>query len=76
VLLEAFGAARSGPYQGVRTERYVYIEYADGGREVYDLVADPDQLQNRHGQPETRAVEARLADRLAELRGCAGAGCR
>lgn len=76
VLLEAFGAARSGPYQGVRTERYVYIEYANGGREVYDLVADPDQLQNRHGQPETRAVEARLADRLAELRGCAGAGCR
>jgi len=76
VLLETFGAPRSGPYQGVRTERYVYVEYANGAREVYDLVADPDQLENLHGRPGTSAVEARLADRLAHLRGCAGAGCR
>ncbi|MGQ0803311.1 MAG: sulfatase family protein [Actinomycetota bacterium] len=75
VLLEAFDA-RSGAYQGVRTERYVYIEYVDGARELYDLVADPDQLENRSGDPELATVEARLARQLARLRACAGAECR
>lgn len=75
VLLEAFDA-RSGAYQGVRTERYVYIEYADGARELYDLVTDPDQLDNRAGDPELATVEAPLVDELSRLRNCSGAACR
>ncbi|MGH8984992.1 MAG: hypothetical protein ACRDY6_14110 [Acidimicrobiia bacterium] len=60
----------------MRTERYVHLEDTNGAREFYDLVADPDQLEDLHGRPGTGAVEARLADRLARLRGCAGASCR
>jgi len=75
VLLEAFDA-RSGAYQGVRTRRYVYVEYTDGGRELYDLRADPDQLENRAGDPTMATVEARMARTLARLRDCAGGECR
>ncbi len=54
----------------------MHLEDTNGAREFYDLVADPDQLEDLHGRPGTGAVEARLADRLARLRGCAGASCR
>ena len=74
VLLEASDFRAT--YQGVRTERYVYVEYSDGARELYDLRADPDQLENRSGDPAMAAVEAGLAEELARLRDCAGAECR
>jgi N-acetylglucosamine-6-sulfatase len=66
-----------GPlYTGLRTERHVYVEYATGERELYDLVADPQQLDNLAARPETALVEAVLAARLARLRRCRGATCR
>ena len=34
------------PYVGLRTDRYVYVDYGDVGRELYDLRADPHQLTN------------------------------
>ena len=37
------------PYVGVRTERFVYVEYGGGARELYDLDADPYQLDNLLG---------------------------
>ena len=36
----------SPPYLALRTEQYLYVEYANGERELYDLHADPYQLQN------------------------------
>jgi N-acetylglucosamine-6-sulfatase len=61
-------------FTGLRTPRYKYVEYVWGVRELYDLRADPDELRNLGG---TRpGLEARLARRLAQLRGCAGAACR
>jgi N-acetylglucosamine-6-sulfatase len=67
-------------YSGVRTERYVYVEYFDGdsagARELYDLDADPYQLQNLAGNAAYGGVQSALARRLAALRGCSGDGCR
>ena len=61
---------------GVRTRRWFYAEYSNGERELYDLVADPDELTSRHLDPTYAAVEADLARRLAALRSCSGASCR
>src|SRR5918995_5123350 len=36
----------SPPYLALRTERYLYLEYANGERELYDMQIDPYQLQN------------------------------
>jgi len=64
------------PNYGVRTARYAYFEQSTGEKELYDLSTDPDQLDNRHGDPELVAVETRLAEQVATLRECAGTACR
>jgi arylsulfatase A-like enzyme len=63
------------PYHGVRTARYAYVEYATGERELYDLAADPDELDNLAGRADPALLDS-LAARLARLRSCRGAGCR
>lgn len=65
-----------GQARGVRTERWSYIEHAGGERELYDMRADPFQLQSLDGSRRHRGVERDLARELARLRDCAGAACR
>ncbi len=75
VLLEGPARKRGGGlwFTGLRTQRYKYVEYDKGARELYDLAFDPEELRNLAG---TRpGLEARLAARLARLRVCAGAAC-
>jgi N-acetylglucosamine-6-sulfatase len=62
-------------YHAVRTQRYVYVEYETGDRELYDLQVDPYELDNRSGDPAIAQVERDLAARLARLRDCAGSAC-
>ncbi len=59
----------------IRTERYTYIAYNNGEREMYDLRADPDQLQSIEPTADEALIEA-LAARLTELRSCEGQQCR
>jgi N-acetylglucosamine-6-sulfatase len=71
------GGDRNGlTFTGLRNYRYSYVEYATGERELYDLEADPDQLQSRHFDPNYAGVQAALAQRLAAMRACAGRACR
>ena len=70
LLLEAGGPY--SPDRGIRTDRYLYVEYHDGERELYDLATDPDELKNRVTDPAMAKVRADLARRLSVLRTCAG----
>jgi arylsulfatase A-like enzyme len=63
-------------YEAIHTQRYVWVEYDGGEEELYDLRTDPLQLQSAHDDPDYAAVRTRLADRLADLRNCAGPTCR
>jgi N-acetylglucosamine-6-sulfatase len=63
-------------FAALRTPRYLYAEYSNGDRELYDLVRDPDQLTSLHADPAHEALRTELAGRLAQLRSCAGAACR
>jgi hypothetical protein len=65
----------SPPYLGLRTERYLYVEYASGERELYDMQTDPYQLQNLVATADP-ALLAGLAADLDHLRVCAAAECR
>jgi arylsulfatase A-like enzyme len=56
----------TAPYEGVRTNRYAYVEYTNGWRELYDLRRDPAELRNLAEDPAYRALRARLAARLHE----------
>jgi arylsulfatase A-like enzyme len=56
-------------YEAMRTRRFLYVEYADGEREFYDLASDPNELDNLAGA--LSAVQlARLHAELASLENC------
>jgi arylsulfatase A-like enzyme len=61
--------------KAIRTQRYLYVEYDNGERELYDLERDPYELNNRYDAADPEVVR-RLEDRLAALRGCARDACR
>ncbi|MBA3330255.1 MAG: sulfatase [Actinobacteria bacterium] len=63
-------------FAAIRSLRYIFVVHATGERELYDLVADPDQLVSRHDDPALAGVRAELGRRLARLGDCAGATCR
>jgi N-acetylglucosamine-6-sulfatase len=63
-------------FTGVRTDRYLYVEYLNGERELYDVRRDPRQLENLVRKPRYRPVKQRLARHLEALRDCSGSGCR
>ncbi|MGH3372047.1 MAG: sulfatase-like hydrolase/transferase [Nocardioidaceae bacterium] len=63
-------------YRGVRTDRYVFLRYPQTDElELYDLLRDPNQMDNLAYRPTHRAVRAALAEKLRVLRDCAGAAC-
>lgn len=64
------------PYQGIHTDRYVYVEYLTGERELYDLAVDPWQIQSVHLDPRYARTQLALALQLARLRLCSGNLCR
>jgi arylsulfatase A-like enzyme len=47
-------------YCGVRTERYMFVEYQTGFRELYDYQVDPLELDNKAGSPSYQKTEERL----------------
>lgn len=58
-------------FKALRANGLLYVEYADGWRELYDLESDPHQLDNR--VPETHPqILGALAAGLADLASCAG----
>ena len=61
-------------YRAVRTEHYLYVSYANGEKELYNLDRDPYELRSFY--PEAGdALKDRLRGRLSSLAGCAGPGC-
>ena len=56
-------------YSGLRTSRYLYVEYANGEREYYDLKSDPYELTNTYRKLPPAQVDA-LHSELARLETC------
>jgi arylsulfatase A-like enzyme len=56
-------------FSGVRTAEWLYAEYDNGDRELYDLRADPFQLANVVNVPANAAIVSDLQARLNVLRG-------
>ena len=56
-------------------EDHAYIEWEGGFTEVYDMNADPHQLDGTVAREEEGAA-GRLAARLDALEGCEGESCR
>ena len=66
----AFTVAHPQPdFFGVRdvANGLVWVEHETGERELYDLNADPHQLENRADDPSYRSERERLEERLSDL---------
>jgi N-acetylglucosamine-6-sulfatase len=59
-------------FWSIRQGKYVYTEYGNGDRELYDLSADSAQLTSRHADPAYAGVRGALANRLAVMKTCSG----
>ncbi len=78
ILIEHFGGGapfRVRVYTGIRSEKDVYVEYASGEKEYYDLVKDPYQMENTAGKLPPATLE-KFSKRTAALKACAAATCR
>lgn len=63
------------PYKALRISNLVYIEYANGEKELYNLQADPYQLQNLAATADPDLIK-QLSRWLARLVACKGRTCR
>jgi arylsulfatase A-like enzyme len=51
----------------LRSDQWKFLRYDNGEQELYDLAADPYELENLAARPEQAELIARLAARLDEL---------
>ena len=72
VLLEKLGR---GAFEGIRTETHKYVEYDNGKKELYDLEADPYELESLHERGAPSLLED-LKAKLDALRSCSEEECR
>lgn len=71
----ALNGVRGGAFRAIRGPDYVYVEYANGEIEFYDLTADPYQLENLTGSLSAETLSA-LQAKLGELKYCEDKTCR
>jgi hypothetical protein len=71
----SYRAKQDRAYRGLRTPDYTFVQYGDGTLELYDLKADPYQLENIAGNASPDLLE-KFKNWLEALRHCAGDSCR
>ncbi len=63
-------------YSAIRRDRWLYVEWSNGSRELYDLKRDPGELRSLAGDRRYGRVRRMLGGQLHRLRHCAGGSCR
>ena len=63
-------------HKSVHTQQHMFTEYDTGERELYDLNADPYQLQSISRTTANEQLYSALEGRLNALRACSGEACR
>ena len=61
-------------FTALRTEKWLYTEYADGGIELFDRTMDPYEMNNIAGTT-TPTLLNQLHEQLQALHSCSGATC-
>ncbi len=69
------GASGQPAFEAVRTETHKYVEYDTGEVELYDLMADPYEMESIHESADPALLED-LKARLEALKSCSEEGCR
>ena len=69
------GADGQSAFWAVRTETHKYVEYDNGDVELYDLEADPYEMESIHESADPALIED-LKAKLEALKSCSEEGCR
>ena len=64
------------PYHALITQRYTYVEYATGEKELYDRTDDPYELRSKHDDSAYAEIMAAFSIRLRDLKVCKADTCR
>jgi arylsulfatase A-like enzyme len=64
-----------GGSAGIRSGQWVFLDNNGEQDELYDLAADPFQLESLHATPAHAAIRDQLAARLDQIRDCVGPAC-
>ncbi len=85
VISESLGQAEPGDpdyetfkppqFTALRTEHWLYVEYVDGTRELFDRFTDPEEMDNIMPSADPVLVKE-LSAQLLALSSCAGETCR
>lgn len=65
--IESYNKDYNGEDYGIRVDRYKYQLLSSGEKELYDLYADPHEINNLAGKSEYASIQQVLADSLAAL---------
>jgi N-acetylglucosamine-6-sulfatase len=77
IASRARASGNSAPaYRAIRTDRYLFVLYANGQTELYDMKRDPAQLRSLAKEKRYGPVRKWLLSRLVPLSACAGDSCR
>ncbi len=68
------GLGGGPPFEAIRADTHKYVEYESGEKELYDLQADPYELDNIYETTDPAPVQD-LKTKLDALESCTGAGC-
>jgi arylsulfatase A-like enzyme len=60
----------------LRTLRWVYVEWNNGDKELYDMSTDRYQMRSLHADPGKAGLVDQLSARLKALKECSGRSCR
>jgi N-acetylglucosamine-6-sulfatase len=63
------------PFTALRTTEWLFVVYRDGERELYDLTADPYEMNNIAATADPQLI-ADLYSQLQAMRACSGDTCR
>jgi N-acetylglucosamine-6-sulfatase len=70
-----FETLKPPKFSSLRTEQWLYVEYADGSKELFNRQTDPAEMNNILPTADP-ALVAQLHTQLLALGTCAGADCR
>ena len=75
ILIERGPGSAAARFSAIRSQGWLYAEYGNGDRELYDVRNDPYQLTSLHASAAHAPLIAALGERLKRLQSCAGPSC-